>query len=94
MVKTHDFCLPAFEVREDAAKLASAVASYPKLLNKGKDKEEVDPGSPSEDKPASEGAGAAPTKKERRASKRGGNTESNPAPSATAVPTGMPMPPK
>ena len=94
MVKTHDFCLPAFDVREDAAKLASAVASYPKLLNKGKDKEEVDPGSPSEDKPASEGAGAAPTKKERRASKRGGNTESNPAPSATAVPTGMPMPPK
>jgi len=90
MVKTHDFCLPAFDVRDDAAKLAAAVASYPKLLNKGKDREEVDPGSPSEDNPAAKGAGAgagaAPSKKERRASKRGGAEPATTAPATSAPP--------
>ena len=31
MVDTHDFCLAAFDVRNDPAKLAAAVANYPKL---------------------------------------------------------------
>jgi len=39
MVDTHDHCLPAFDVREDPAKLADAVANYPKLLNRNNEKE-------------------------------------------------------
>ena len=31
MVDTHDFCLAAFDVREDPAKLAKAMSNYPKL---------------------------------------------------------------
>jgi len=35
MVETHDFCLAAFDVRDDPAQLAQAVSNYPKLDKSG-----------------------------------------------------------
>ena len=35
MVETKDHCLPAFDVRDDPAKLAEAVKNYPKLDKSG-----------------------------------------------------------
>lgn len=40
MVKTNDFNLKAFDVRDNPAQLAAAVKNYPELLNKRKDNEE------------------------------------------------------
>ena len=47
MVDTHDFCLPSFDVRDDPAKLAAAVANYPKLIGPpvSENEGDVDPSS-------------------------------------------------
>ena len=47
MVDTHDFCLPSFDVRDDPAKLATAVANYPKLIGPpvSENEGDVDPSS-------------------------------------------------
>jgi len=71
MVKTNDFCMKAFDVRETPAQLADAMAHYPELLNKRKESEGETAVS------AEETAGAAApandknaARKEHRASKR------------------------
>ena len=43
MVDTHDFCLAAFDVREDPEKLAAAVANYPELKGPIVSDDEKDP---------------------------------------------------
>ena len=49
MVDTHDFCLAAFDVRDNPAKLAQAVAQYPKLdKSAGAASEAGDEASPSD----------------------------------------------
>ena len=53
MVDTHDFCLAAFDVREDPAKLAASVANYPELKGPIVSDDEKDPSSasaPADDK--------------------------------------------
>ena len=53
MVDTHDFCLAAFDVRDNPAKLAQAMAKYPKLDKSGgtasEAGDEVSPASPATD---------------------------------------------
>ena len=53
MVYTHDFCLAAFDVRDNPAKLAQAMAKYPKLDKSGgtasEAGDEVSPASPATD---------------------------------------------
>ena len=51
MVETHDFCLEAFDVRNDPAKLAAAVANYPELKGPIVSDDEKDPSpAPADDK--------------------------------------------
>ena len=52
MVDTHDFCLAAFDVREDPAKLAKAMSNYPKLTGPIASDEEPDTNFPADDKAA------------------------------------------
>jgi hypothetical protein len=68
MVDTHDFCLAAFDVRDDPAKLAQAMAQYPKLDKSGgtasEAGEETDSKSPAtDDKTAKRKANRAAKKK-------------------------------
>jgi len=72
MVETNDHCLSAFEVRDDPAKLAEAVKSYPKLDKSGGIASEAGE-KPDTTEVSDKGASADGGKAERRKAKREGN---------------------
>ena len=62
MVDTHDFCLAAFDVRDDPAKLAQAMSNYPKLTGPIASDDETDTNAPTDDKTAKRKANRAAKK--------------------------------